>query len=72
MKVIIENPKELAKIIRKRREELKIPQKELARLCNLSYNGISKMETLESEIKLSTFFKLSKFLGIKVVLEMEE
>ncbi len=68
----IENTKDLVKFLKKRREELGMSQKELAQLCNLSHNGISKMETSESEVKLSTLFKMSKFLGLKLVLEIEE
>jgi transcriptional regulator with XRE-family HTH domain len=72
MRQAIDNPKAMARIIKKRREELGISQKDLASLCNLSHNGISKMETNESEIKLSTLLKMSKILGIKLILEMEE
>ena len=72
MKQIIASPKDIVKLIKKRREELGISQMALAKVCNLSHNGISKMETNESEIKLSTLLKMSKFLGMKLVLEMEE
>jgi transcriptional regulator with XRE-family HTH domain len=72
LKQSIENTKDIAKLIRKRREELGISQKDLAKLCNLSNNGISKMETNESEVKLSTLLKISKILGMKLQIEMEE
>ena len=72
MKQVIEKSNDVAKLIKQRREELGISQKELAQLCDLSHNGISKMESNESEVKLSTLLRMSKFLGIKLVLEMEE
>lgn len=72
MKQVIENPKDIATLVKQRREELGISQLELAKLCDLSHNGISKMETHGTEIKLTTLLKISKFLGIKLILEMEE
>jgi transcriptional regulator with XRE-family HTH domain len=72
MKQVIENPKQVIELIKKRREELGISQKELAQLCNLSHNGISKMESSKSEMKFSTLLKMAKYLGVKLVIEMEE
>lgn len=72
MKKIIRNETELAKAIKERRKELEITQKDLARVCDLSHNGISRIEVADSDIKLSTLLKMSKFLGFKVVLEMDE
>ncbi len=70
----IETTQDLVKLLKKRREELGMSQAELAKLCNLSVNGISKLESNEGEreVKLSTLFKLSKFLGFKLALELEE
>jgi len=70
----IENTEELVKILVERRKELSISQGDLAQLCNLSVNGISKFESNhgDREVKLSTLFKLSKFLGFKIQLEFEE
>ncbi len=70
----IETTEELVKILVERRKELNISQGDLAQLCNLSVNGISKLESNlgEREVKLSTLFKLSKFLGFKIQLEFEE
>ncbi len=69
-----QSTKELVKQIVKRRKELEISQAELAKLCNLSVNGISKFESNagEREVKLSTLFKLSHVLGFKLALELEE
>jgi len=70
----IENINQLVATLVKRRKELKISQADLAKLCDLSVNGISKFESNsgEREIKLSTLFKLSQVLGFKLALEFEE
>lgn len=66
--------KELVKKLTERRKSLGISQSELAQLCNLSVNGISKFESNagDREVKLSTLFKLSEVLGFKLSLEFEE
>jgi transcriptional regulator with XRE-family HTH domain len=71
---VFETTKDLVRLIKKRREELGMSQAELAKLCNLSVNGISKLESNEGEreVKLSTLFKLSKFLGFELALKLEE
>ena len=71
----IKNAKDLSQLLKARREELGISQAELAQLCNLSINGISKLESNRDgsrEVKLSTLFKLSKFLGFELALKVEE
>lgn len=71
----IKNTKDLSRMLKARREELGISQSELAQLCNLSLNGISKLESNKDgtrEVKLSTLFKLSKFLGFELALKVEE
>jgi transcriptional regulator with XRE-family HTH domain len=71
----IENTKDLISFIKLRREELGISQAQLAQLCNLSLNGISKLESSKDggrEVKLSTLLKLSKFLGFEIALKVEE
>ena len=70
----IKSVKELVLQIKDRRKELGISQLELAQLCNLSVNGISKLESNagEREVKLSTLFKLSEVLGFKFMLEFEQ
>ena len=71
---VFENSKELVQFLKKRREELGLSQAELAKLCNLSLNGISKLESNdgEREVKLSTLFKLSTFLGFELAFKVEE
>jgi transcriptional regulator with XRE-family HTH domain len=69
-----ESTEQLVGALAQRRKELGISQAELASLCDLSVNGISKFESNagEREVKLSTLFKLSHVLGFKLVLEFEE
>lgn len=70
----INDIKDLVEQIKQRRKELNISQAELAQLCDLSVNGISKFESNagEREVKLSTLFKLSEVLGFKLKLEFEK
>ena len=70
----VDNTKDLVEKIIERRKSLGISQTELARLCNLSVNGISKFESNagKREVKLSTLFKLSEVLGFKLSLDFEE
>lgn len=70
----IVSTKHLVEKLIERRKSLGISQSELAQLCNLSVNGISKFESNagEREVKLSTLFKLSEVLGFKLSLEFEE
>lgn len=70
----VQSIKHLVEQIKKRRKELGISQAEIAQLCDLSINGISKFESNagEREVKLSTLFKLSAVLGFKLHLEFEE
>lgn len=62
---------ELAQTLKMRRHQLHITQKSLADFCNLSHNGISRIELGQSDVQLSTLLKLSKVLGFKIILEME-
>lgn len=68
----VASDKDLAVALKSRRKELGITQKELAAFCNLSHNGISRIEVADSDVRLSTLLKMSKMLGFKIVLEMEE
>ncbi len=71
-RITILNEKDLAKALKGRRKDLNITQKSLADFCNLSHNGISRIEVADSDIKLSTLIKISKILGFKITLEMED
>jgi len=68
---MINSKKELAETLKMRRHQLKITQKSLADFCNLSHNGISRIELGQSDVQLSTLLKMSKVLGFKIILEME-
>ena len=70
-KNIINSTEKLAAVLKIRRHQLKITQKSLAAFCNLSHNGISRIELGESDVQLSTILKMSKVLGFKIILEME-
>ncbi|MDP1603407.1 MAG: helix-turn-helix transcriptional regulator [Legionella sp.] len=70
-KNIINSTEKLAEVLKMRRHQLKITQKSLAAFCNLSHNGISRIELGESDVQLSTILKMSKVLGFKIILEME-
>jgi len=70
-KYTINTPECLVDALKTRRHQLKISQKSLADFCNLSSNGISRIELGLSDVQLSTLLKLSKVLGFKLVLEME-
>ncbi len=74
MQTYINTTDQLVEALIKRRKELGISQTELAKLCNLSVNGISKFESHagEREVKLTTVLKLGQVLGFKMVLEFEE
>lgn len=71
LKLKISSISQLGRLLKQRRKELGVTQKELAMLCNLSHNGISKIELGISDIKLSTLLKLGEFLGFEIQLHLE-
>jgi predicted transcriptional regulator len=72
MKNPILSPQDLADTLKKRRKELGITQKQLADFCDLSHNGISRIEVADSDVKLSTLLKMSKLLGFTLYLDMAD
>ncbi len=68
---VITSPAILATTLKNRRKQLNMTQKELADFCDLSHNGISRIEVADSDVKISTLLKMSKLLGFKIVLEMD-
>lgn len=70
--LVIKNNHDLAAALKSRRKELGVSQKELAQICNLSHNGISRIEVADSDTKLSTLLKMGKFLGFHIKFEMED
>lgn len=63
---------DIATVLKERRKQLNITQKTLADYCNLSHNGISRIEVADSDVKLSTLLKMSRILGFKLIVELEE
>ena len=68
---IVNEPKRLGEMIRKRRKEMKMTQQEVAKFCNLSHTGIGKIENGVSDVKFSTLIKLFKILGLKLQVKIE-
>ncbi len=64
--------KQIGQLIRTRRKELKLTQEELAIFCELSINGISKIERGISDVRLSTLLKLKELLGCDIILRLLE
>jgi transcriptional regulator with XRE-family HTH domain len=57
------NIDKFAKSIRKRRKLLGLSQKDLAGLCGLTTEGLSKIERGDSAPKMETAIRLVKLLG---------
>ena len=68
----IESLEQLGTSLRKRRKELKITQIELAKFTNLSHTGIGRIELAQNDVKFETLLKLSKILGLKIKIELED
>jgi len=71
MKYILGDKTDLAAALKARRKELGVTQQTLADFCNLSHNGISRIEVADSDVKLSTLLKMGKILGFKLAIETE-
>ncbi len=69
---VISKKEDIAPILKERRKQLKITQKALANFCNLSHNGISRIEQSATDVHISTLLKMSKSLGFKIIIEFEE
>lgn len=70
--VLTQDKSVLSEYLKQRRKELKITQNELAKYCNLSREGIQKIESGTNDMHISTLIKMSKYLGFKVKIETEE
>lgn len=68
----IEGSEQLGAILRERRKDLKITQMELAKFSNLSHTGIGRIELAQNDVKFETLLKLSKILGFKIKIELED
>ncbi len=65
---VIGNLKDFASFIRERRKALKLSQSELAGLCGMTTEGLSKIERGDAEPKLGTILKLVKLLNGQIKL----
>ena len=54
---------EFVKIIKQRRKAMKLSQSDLAGLCGLTKEGLSRIERGDAEPKLGTVLKLVKLLS---------
>jgi len=63
---------QLGEIIKKRRKSLNVTQKQLADFCDLSHNGISKIEIGKSDVKLSTLLKMAEMLGTSINIYLDD
>jgi len=70
--VIGSDKKKISEFLKNRRKSLSITQLELAKYCNLSREGIQKIESGVSDMQISTLVKMAKILGFKVTIEIEE
>lgn len=62
----------LGDLLKLRRKELKITQKELAKFTNLSNTGISRIELAQNDVQFETLLKLTGFLGLNITIEIED
>lgn len=62
----------LGQALKNRRKALGLTQKDVAKYGNISFNGLSQIELGLKSPRIATLIKLSKILGFKLVLQMEE
>ena len=63
---------DLGNIIKIRRKELKITQRDLAELSSVSINTITKIERGEANPSIRLLEKISNILGMEVKLEVKK
>jgi len=66
--IILKDFKEIGKIIKALRSEMKITQEELANFTGLSRIGVVKLEKEENDLKLSSLIKIANLLGFEIIL----
>ncbi len=62
----ITNTKQLGEIIRKRRKELKVTQKDLALTCGTGLRFISDLEKGKPTCEIEKIFHIVQALGLKI------
>lgn len=65
----LENLNSIGPYLQKLRKKKKITQVELAEYAGLSRAGIVKVESGESDIKLSTLIRVANLLGVDLLLK---
>jgi transcriptional regulator with XRE-family HTH domain len=68
----IKSLEQLGSLLKSRRKSLKVSQINLAKFTNLSHTGIGRIELAQNDVKLSTLLKLSRILGFKIKIELED
>jgi transcriptional regulator with XRE-family HTH domain len=63
---------ELAEIIKNRREELGISQKDLAEMSAIHLRSISNLESGKSNPTLDVLNQITKILGLKIHIKVKE
>ncbi|MFY8108305.1 MAG: helix-turn-helix domain-containing protein [Bacteroidia bacterium] len=66
------NSQELAEIIKNRREELGISQKDLAEMSAIHLRSISNLESGKSNPTLDVLNQITKILGLKIHINVKE
>jgi transcriptional regulator with XRE-family HTH domain len=66
------NSQELAEIIKNRREELGISQKDLAEMSAIHLRSISNLESGKSNPTLDVLNQITKILGLKIHIKVKE
>ena len=64
--VEMEEMADIVSKICKKREEMGITQRELAKLCNVPQSTVARIETYKTSPTLETLIKITRELGLKV------
>lgn len=63
------NLEEMGKIIKERRQDLKLKQKDLADLADVNINTIVNIERGKCNTKMQTLFDISNVLGLEIIIK---
>jgi len=66
MNDFIKNSKQLGQIIRKRRKEMNLTQKELSDLCNTGNRFISELENGKGTVQFEKALRIINALGLEI------
>lgn len=62
----MEEMADIVSTICKKREEMGITQRELAKLCNVPQSTVARIETYKTSPTLETLIKITRELGLKI------